>query len=404
MKMEINGVQTELSVEEFVKLSEILEGKSEEEAKEVSGYEIARSLIDELLVEEEEEEEEGADLPERFSVGDVVMLNDCARDVGVIVEDDEEDSFPYKVEYPSGVTEWCDPTELHRLEGEELAEYNRDHIEEGAIVVIIGNTNFSANNVGDVGKVGELSGAETAREVLVPNGSTGGIWTYLKEMRLATEDERKQYEEAVAELDEESTEELPFKVGDKVRVIVPSTEDPQFGWSVVKSGDVGEVNKVSPDKISVTFESHEDWSAHPSELELFDENADLPAGTTIKSRLTGKVYTVENRKPSKDEEGFGKAYTTTPGTWSGIKQVEVLNVPLAEPTPTDTEHTIEVGDIVQVTEDSWGHLVGTIGVVGSVNKSDEVTVLAVRPDDGEFAVYSEGNVKLIAKNKDRKDV
>ena len=296
MKMEINGVQTELSVEEFVKLSELLESKTEEAAKEVSGfditrgfidgghgssegkrefsvgdvvliegysegagvivdknpsdhipylvyrfgkdtewcaahelqkvskileskpdepkgvsgYEIARSIIDELLVEEEEEEE-GADLPERFSVGDVVMVNDCASDVGVIVEDDEEDSFPYKVEYPSGVTEWCDTFELHRLEGEELAEYNRDHIGEGHIVVIIDNTNYSANKVGDIGKVinRDLNDSDSVF-VKVPGGLDVSCYTGYADMRLATEDERKQYEEAVAELDEESTEAVSY--------------------------------------------------------------------------------------------------------------------------------------------------------------------------------------------------
>ena len=113
---------------------------------------------------------------------------------------------------------------------------------------------------------------------------------------------------------------------------------------------------------------------------------------------------VENRKPSKDEEGFGKAYTTTPGTWSGIKQVEVLNVPLAEPTPDSTEHTIEVGDIVQVTEDWCGHPIGTIGVVKAVNTDDETVVSAAIHSDEGFAMYTEENVKLIAKHYDRKDV
>jgi transcription antitermination factor NusG len=260
--MEINGVQTELSVEEFVKLSEILENKSEE-PKEVSGFEIARSLIDAILDEDEEE--------------------------------------------------------------------------------------------------------------------------------------------AVAELAEESVEELPFKVGDKVRVIVPTTEDSQFGWSVVKSGDVGVVNKVFPDKISVTFENQKFWSAHPSELELFDEDADLPAGTTIKSKFSKNVYTIVSRNTSNDDCGLGKAYNKTDGGWLGTKQFEVINVPLAEPTPPEAEHTIEVGDIVQVTEDSWGHPVGTIGVVEAVETSDDVLVSALL-DNGEFEVFTESNVKLIAKHYDRKDV
>lgn len=407
MKMEINGVPLELSVEEYVKLSKTLESKSEEEAKEVSGFEIARELIDEILDEEDGEEEvSDSAVPERFSVGDVVMVHDRVDYVGVIVEDDKTNAIPLKVEYSDGSTEWCDPLELHRLEGEELAEYNRDNIKEGDIVVIIDNTNGSRNSIGAIGRViPKTLNDDKSVFVQVPRGSTTDCFTYFDEMRLATEDERKQYEEAVAELVEESVEEPPFKVGDKVRVIVPSTERPCAGWGRVTSGDVGEVNEVFPDKINVTFEAQENWSALPSEIELFDEDADLPAGTTIKGASTGKVYTVERRDASKDSSGFGKAYKTTSGGWLGIDQVEVLNVPLAEPTPTSTEHAIEVGDIVQVTEDSYGHHIGTIGVVKSfISTSGSVGVSAVWHGNGDYGVFAEANVKLIAKHYDRKDV
>src|SRR5690554_7444381 len=109
MKMEINGVQTELSVEEFVKLSKILESKPEETA-EVSGIEEKRE----------------------FSVGDVVVVVDgWEEDVAVITKDDKSDWRPFHVEYKNGETDWCDTDELRKLAGEELAKYNRELIEEG---------------------------------------------------------------------------------------------------------------------------------------------------------------------------------------------------------------------------------------------------------------------------------
>ena len=114
---------------------------------------------------------------------------------------------------------------------------------EGDIVVITGNTNFSRNKVGDIGKVGEVNPAGTAK-VDVPSKpktlDVNGNWTKFSEMRPATEGEKAQYEKALkvakgsekmAKIGRKPNE---YKKGDIVRV----TDREQFGH---KAGTIGEV-------------------------------------------------------------------------------------------------------------------------------------------------------------------
>ena len=82
---------------------------------------------------------------------------------------------------------------------EEVAKFKNEYIpKEGDIVVITGNTNGSINKVGDIGRVGERLGNKGVQVHVPgkPNGLFGGNYTKFDEMRPATEEEKKQYEQA----------------------------------------------------------------------------------------------------------------------------------------------------------------------------------------------------------------
>ena len=103
---------------------------------------------------------------------------------------------------------------------EEVAKFKNEYTpKEGDIVVITGNTNGSINKVGDIGRVGERLGSEGVQVHVLgkPNGLFGGNYTKFDEMRPATEEEKKQYEQAekFAKLGRKPGE---FKKGDIVRV------------------------------------------------------------------------------------------------------------------------------------------------------------------------------------------
>lgn len=59
-----------------------------------------------------------------------------------------------------------------------------------------------------------------------------------------------------------------FKVGDKVKMI--STK-PTYGFSTIKTGDVGIVKRVYKDELAVRFTNHPDWTGLSSEFELYVE-------------------------------------------------------------------------------------------------------------------------------------
>ena len=118
---------------------------------------------------------------------------------------------------------------------EEVAKFKNEYTpKEGDIVVITGNTNGSINKVGDIGRVGERLGREgvQVRVTGKPNGLFGGNYTRFDEMRLATEEEKKQYEHAekFAKLGRKPGE---FKKGDIVRV----------KW-ILGKGDVAEIAEI----------------------------------------------------------------------------------------------------------------------------------------------------------------
>lgn len=103
---------------------------------------------------------------------------------------------------------------------EEVAKFKNEYTpEEGDIVVITGNTNDSINKVGDIGRVGERLGNKGVQVHVPgkPNGLLGGNYTRFDEMRPATDEEKKQYEQAekLAKLGRKPGE---FKKGDLVRI------------------------------------------------------------------------------------------------------------------------------------------------------------------------------------------
>ncbi|MCG7345349.1 hypothetical protein MHZ92_14515 [Sporosarcina sp. ACRSL] len=86
----------------------------------------------------------------------------------------------------------------------------------GDIVVITANTNDSVNEVGDIGKVGDVHFNAHSVRVKVEGRSDVGNWTRYSEMRLATPTEVAQYEKAVAEADAKEKADAVFtKIGRK---------------------------------------------------------------------------------------------------------------------------------------------------------------------------------------------
>ena len=116
---------------------------------------------------------------------------------------------------------YVDSEHFRKATDEEVAKFKNEYIpKEGDIVVITSNTNGSINKVGDIGRVGERIGSEGVQVHVPgkPNGLFGGNYTRFDEMRPATEEEKKQYEQAekFAKLGRKPGE---FKKGDIVRYI-----------------------------------------------------------------------------------------------------------------------------------------------------------------------------------------
>lgn len=165
----------------------------------------------------------GAKLPESaeptFSAGDRVKTladGECgdvlAGEVGEITDTDAaegDESDPYTIRVDTE-----DDHDYFRPQDLELVTYKPS---EGDIVVITANTNHSRNEVGDIGKVGNVYLNTANVDVLErPDSLTvNGNLTKFSEMRPATAEEKAQYEAAVkfAKLGRKPGE---FKKGDIV--------------------------------------------------------------------------------------------------------------------------------------------------------------------------------------------
>lgn len=136
----------------------------------------------------------------------------------------------------------------------------------GDIVVITGNTNYSRNKVGDIGKIVEADfNDEFAVSVDVPGNYCGRISNYTRpfEMRHATDAEKAEYKKAVeqAEVDAVFTKAgrkpNEYRKGDLVRYLGKSSKHGRLA-EVEEDGSDSRV-RINMDGIS---------TEHPKELEI----------------------------------------------------------------------------------------------------------------------------------------
>ena len=127
-------------------------------------------------------------------------------------------------------------TDLYAEGGAEKAQEKPEPaptFKEGDIVVITGNTTVSVNNVGDIGKITEISIREARVEV--PGGPKLSNWSLFTEIRHATQAEREQYEESL-----KPKKPAPkFAVGDYV---MPTEDYPQL--AIVTKGEKLRIERV----------------------------------------------------------------------------------------------------------------------------------------------------------------
>src|SRR5690625_4832949 len=71
-----------------------------------------------------------------------------------------------------------------------------------------------------------------------------------------------------------------LKAGDKVRLI---SDNPKYGFGLVRVGDVGEVRRINGDDLVVDFPNHTHWNGVISDIELVEvESPKVKGGDTIR--------------------------------------------------------------------------------------------------------------------------
>ena len=202
-----DGSVFEGTAEEYAELAKLVEGIAETEECdtpnfEVGDYVVALPSADEkyLITTTEMRLGKVREVQDDLIRIEILSHSECKGCVG--------DILPVESKY------------FRKATDEEVAKFKNEYIpKEGDIVVITGNTNGSINKVGDIGQVGERLGSEgvQVRVPGKPSGLFGGNYTKFDEMRPATEEEKKQYEQAekFAKLGRKPGE---FKKGDIVRV------------------------------------------------------------------------------------------------------------------------------------------------------------------------------------------
>ena len=217
-----DGSVFEGTAEEYAELAKLVEGLSETEEGEVPNFEVGDYVValpsaDEkyLITTTEMRLGKVREVQDDLIRIEILSHSECKGSVG---EDFSVESKHFR-----------------KATDEEVAKFKNEYIpEEGDVVVITGNTNDSINKVGDIGRVGERLGNKGVQVHVPgkPNGLFGGNYTKFDEMRPATEEEKKQYEQAekFAKLGRKPGE---FKKGDIVRV----------KWLLGK-GDVDEIAEI----------------------------------------------------------------------------------------------------------------------------------------------------------------
>lgn len=157
---------------------------------------------------------------EPLKVGDYAVVSSRGSKLdGQVVEVRKEDAIAFDFRcynLRGSYNELYDAHELRKATPAEVAKAKASAIKEGDIVVITANTNHSRNKVGDIGKVGPIYSFDGGANVDVPSRPdstfSNGNFTNMDEMRLATAQERAQYEREFA-----AANKPKLKAGDYVK-------------------------------------------------------------------------------------------------------------------------------------------------------------------------------------------
>ena len=217
-----DGSVFEGTAQEYAELVKLGEGIARTEEGEVPNFEVG-----DYVVALPSADENYSITTTEMQLGEIRDVKDDYIDIKIVAHSTRKGY--------TGDTLSVESKHFRKATDEEVAKIKNEYIpKEGDIVVITGNTNGSINKVGDIGRVSERLGNKgvQVRVPGKPNGLFGGNYTRFDEMRPATEEEKKQYEQAekFAKLGRKPGE---FKKGDIVRV----------KWLLGK-GDVDEIAEI----------------------------------------------------------------------------------------------------------------------------------------------------------------
>ena len=181
-----DGSVFEGTAEEYAELAKLVEGIAETEECDTPNFEVG-----DYVVALPSADEKYSITSTEMGLGEVSDVQDDFIDIRIVAHSERKgyvgDILPVESKY------------FRKATDEEVAKFKNEYTpKEGDIVVITGNTNGSRNKVGDIGRVGERLSSKGV-QVLVPgkpSGLFGGNYTKFDEMRPATEEEKKQYEQS----------------------------------------------------------------------------------------------------------------------------------------------------------------------------------------------------------------
>lgn len=208
-------------------------------------------------------------------------------------------------------------TDLYAEKAEEKEPEPAPTFKEGDIVVITGNTNYSRNAVGDIGKITEIFMREARVEV--PGGPKLDNWSLFTEMRHATQAEREQYEESL------KPKKPQLKAGDLVKFAEDGTD--------ITAGKVYEI-KANADGDLYFLDDEGDDRTYPisGDSDYHFEIVKAPKPPSVFERIgrkegefkVGDVVRVIGDDVLGGENKDGDiGVVTSVSRWSGIPQVRV---------------------------------------------------------------------------------
>lgn len=328
----------------------------------------------------------------RLKVGEYAKVisgyNGCSN-VGdiVIIKEDDKSSAPFNTDHIDGkYGGWFYPKNLTRATDEEVAAAKKaqfsvgDHVRltsGGEEWPLCGFANGKVYEIATLNPSHSKTGAIKIREIGKDYG--GGY---------ANADQLVKVEKAASE--------PKFSVGDTVKVVIAEGKRPSRGWGEVKNGDVGVINRISGDMITVDFPAQKGWNGNYDEfvklteaevaeterknvkvgdyVKITQNQANWPAGTIVKVTTT---------------DAFGDGKGTIRATANGDTKLSSKYEPL---TPAEAEQLLkEQEEKAQqaVLETKWS------AIGRKVNEYKEGDIVRIREDNVCFSKHKKGDVGMV---------